>query len=165
MSTNLIYQQVVRGIKYGEYRCDKVIPWKRLRISHLSKHIQEDDLAALAAQQYFVEEGPLDVNRLESQLHNYLPEFELNGKEMARERWIQSIMYHYRKVHHREIVPEIYRTIEVFFSALEVWRQSSVTASRQGRSRVFREVQVASAIFEVSHTRMRPHYCFSGSYY
>ncbi|KIH64464.1 myosin head [Ancylostoma duodenale] len=80
VSTNLIYQQVVRGIKYGEYRCDK-----------------EDDLAALAAQQYFVEEGPLDVNRLESQLHNYLPDFELNGKEMARERWIQSIMYHYRR--------------------------------------------------------------------
>ncbi|KIH54034.1 myTH4 domain protein [Ancylostoma duodenale] len=80
VSTNLIYQQVVRGIKYGEYRCDK-----------------EDDLAALAAQQYFVEEGPLDVNRLESQLHNYLPDFELNGKEMARERWIQSIMYQYRR--------------------------------------------------------------------
>ncbi|KHJ85932.1 FERM protein [Oesophagostomum dentatum] len=80
VSTNLIYQQVVRGIKYGEYRCDK-----------------EDDLAVLAAQQYFVEEGPLDVNRLESQIHNYLPDFELNGKEMARERWIQSIMYHYRK--------------------------------------------------------------------
>ncbi|KAK6015900.1 myTH4 domain protein, partial [Ostertagia ostertagi] len=80
ISTNLIYQQVVRGIKYGEYRCDK-----------------EDDLASLAAQQYFIEEGLLDVNRLESQLHNYLPDFELNGKEMAKERWIQAIMYHYRR--------------------------------------------------------------------
>ncbi|XGW09151.1 hypothetical protein V3C99_011454 [Haemonchus contortus] len=80
ISTNLIYQQIVRGIKYGEYRCDK-----------------EDDLASFAAQQYFIEEGLLDVNRLESQLHNYLPDFELNGKELARERWIQAIMYHYRK--------------------------------------------------------------------
>ncbi|WKX93477.1 hypothetical protein Q1695_011059 [Nippostrongylus brasiliensis] len=80
ISTNLIYQQVVRGIRYGEYRCDK-----------------EDDLASLAAQQYYIEEGLLDVNRLESQLHNYLPDFELNGKELAKERWIQIIMYHYRR--------------------------------------------------------------------
>ncbi|CAI4233127.1 unnamed protein product [Auanema sp. JU1783] len=80
VATNLIYQQVIRGIKYGEYRCEK-----------------EDDLATLAAQQYFIDEGALDVNRLESQLHNYLPDVELNGKEMARERWTQLIMHQYRK--------------------------------------------------------------------
>ncbi|KAJ1347387.1 hypothetical protein KIN20_002426 [Parelaphostrongylus tenuis] len=80
ISTNLIYHQVVRGIKYGEYRCDK-----------------EGDMASLAAQQYCIEEGPFDVNRLESQIHNYLPDFELNGKELAKERWIQAVMYHYRR--------------------------------------------------------------------
>uniref|UniRef100_A0A1A9WQY3 Uncharacterized protein n=1 Tax=Glossina brevipalpis TaxID=37001 RepID=A0A1A9WQY3_9MUSC len=39
MATNLIYQQVVRDVKFGEYRCDKI----------------EEDLAMIAAQQYIIE--------------------------------------------------------------------------------------------------------------
>ena len=43
IATGLIYQQVIRGIRYGEYRCEK-----------------DDDLAMLSAQQYFVENGWLN---------------------------------------------------------------------------------------------------------
>lgn len=85
---------------------------------------QEDDLATLAAQQYFIEEGLLDVSRLESQLHNYLPDFELNGKEMAKERWIQAIMYQYRKVSQFRA-----RGVSPLISLIsEVWCQSSITS-------------------------------------
>ncbi|PIO53290.1 hypothetical protein TELCIR_25382, partial [Teladorsagia circumcincta] len=130
ISTNLIYQQVVRGIKYGEYRCDK-----------------EDDLASLAAQQYFIEEGLLDVNRLESQLHNYLPDFELNGKEMAKERWIQAIMYHYRRVrkHSARVFAVALRRIHFL---AEIWHQSTITPSRQGGCGDVCEIQMALAVLQ-----------------
>ena len=83
VSTNLIYQQVIRGIKYGEYRCDK-----------------EEDLVLLAAQQFFVDQnGPnLDIDKLESALQNYLPDFELTKKgKSTLEKWIQAVMHVFRK--------------------------------------------------------------------
>ncbi|KAE9550764.1 hypothetical protein FO519_006016 [Halicephalobus sp. NKZ332] len=83
ISTNLIYQQVIRGIKYGEYRCDR-----------------EEDLVLLAAQEFFVDQkGPdLDVEKLESALPNYLPDFELTKKgKSTLEKWMQSVMHVFRK--------------------------------------------------------------------
>ncbi|KAH3808644.1 hypothetical protein DPMN_137001, partial [Dreissena polymorpha] len=73
-ATNLIYQQVVRGIKFGEYRCDK-----------------EDDLAMIAAQQHYIEYGSnIGVERLQSLLPTYIPDSML-AKPNAISFWIQQV--------------------------------------------------------------------------
>ncbi|GMR32812.1 hypothetical protein PMAYCL1PPCAC_03007, partial [Pristionchus mayeri] len=80
VSTTLIYEQVARGIRYGEYRCDK-----------------DEDLALLCAQQYRIHEDSMDVKKLEEMLTRLLPDFEINNNSHAMERWMQLVMNAYRK--------------------------------------------------------------------
>ncbi|CAG5130123.1 unnamed protein product, partial [Candidula unifasciata] len=75
IATNLIYQQIVRGIKFGEYRCDK-----------------DEDIAMLAAQQYFIEYGQnIEIQRLQSLLPTYIPESCLQ-KPNSLQMWMNAVI-------------------------------------------------------------------------
>uniref|UniRef100_A0A672PU07 Unconventional myosin-VIIa-like n=1 Tax=Sinocyclocheilus grahami TaxID=75366 RepID=A0A672PU07_SINGR len=81
VATNLIYQQIVRGVKFGEYRCDR-----------------EEDLAELASQQYYVDYGSeILVERLLSLIPSYIPDREISSAKTV-ERWAQFIMAAHKKV-------------------------------------------------------------------
>ncbi|KAH0625252.1 hypothetical protein JD844_033621 [Phrynosoma platyrhinos] len=86
VATNLIYQQIVRGVKFGEYRCDK-----------------EEDLAELASQQYYVDYGSeMVLERLLNLIPSYIPDREITPSKTIEKpalrmasykmQWLQSIL-------------------------------------------------------------------------
>ncbi|CAB3368903.1 Hypothetical predicted protein [Cloeon dipterum] len=92
VATNLIYQQVVRGVKYGEYKCDK-----------------EEDVAMLAAQQYYIDHGSnLSPSILIGSLPIYLPDPYLIGpKEKVMDKWSTSVTQAFKKSYYvKESVPK-----------------------------------------------------------
>ncbi|TNN61986.1 Unconventional myosin-VIIa [Liparis tanakae] len=80
VATNLVYQQVVRGVKFGEYRCER-----------------EEDLAELSSQQYYVDYGS-DIlqDRLLTLIPSYLPDREISSSKTA-EKWAQLITTAHKK--------------------------------------------------------------------
>lgn len=71
VSTNLIYYQVAKGVKFGEYRCDS-----------------EKDLAMIAAQQHYIEYGPsIDPNVLRKVIVNYIPNQFIQSNDAALTKW------------------------------------------------------------------------------
>ncbi|XP_061103707.1 unconventional myosin-VIIa-like isoform X1 [Conger conger] len=80
VATNLIYQQTIRGVKFGEYRCDR-----------------EEDLVALASQQYYVSYGPeILQERLLSLVPSYIPDREISSAKTL-EKWAQLIVTAHKK--------------------------------------------------------------------
>uniref|UniRef100_A0A671TUZ3 Myosin VIIA n=1 Tax=Sparus aurata TaxID=8175 RepID=A0A671TUZ3_SPAAU len=81
VANNLIYQQIVRGVKFGEYRCER-----------------EEDLAELASQQYYVDYGSeILQDRLLSLIPSYIPDREITSTKTA-EKWVQLIINAHKKV-------------------------------------------------------------------
>ncbi|VDN29627.1 unnamed protein product [Gongylonema pulchrum] len=92
VSTDLIYQQIARGVKYGEYRNVKDGCLK-----------QEEELAVLTAQQYCIDHGCLiNTDNLEQSLLAYLPQNEIgDADENDNERWLQLVLHAFRKASSR----------------------------------------------------------------
>ncbi|XP_041973000.1 myosin-VIIa-like [Aricia agestis] len=71
VATNLIFHQVVKGVKFGEYRCSS-----------------EKDLAIIAAQQHYIEYGNrIDPNILRKVIVNYIPNQFIQSNDAALTKW------------------------------------------------------------------------------
>uniref|UniRef100_A0A8C7NP98 Myosin VIIA n=1 Tax=Oncorhynchus mykiss TaxID=8022 RepID=A0A8C7NP98_ONCMY len=80
VATNLIYQQTVRGVKFGEYRCER-----------------DEDLAELASQQYYVEYGSeILQERLLNLIPSYIPDREISSAKTT-DKWAQLVVSSHKK--------------------------------------------------------------------
>nr|CAB3264162.1 unconventional myosin-VIIa-like [Phallusia mammillata] len=78
VSTNLIYQQVIRGVKFGEYRVDN-----------------EMELVQLASKQHYIEHGAdIKPSLLNSVVENYLPDRMIAQK--STQHWVTLLANQHR---------------------------------------------------------------------
>ncbi|KAM9008237.1 unconventional myosin-VIIb isoform 2-T4 [Ara ararauna] len=79
ISTDLIYHQVIRGIRFGEYRCEK-----------------EEDLVEIGAKYCYIQFGDSIHNDLvQKVLHDCIPAKQLKSKPL--EKWVSLITYAHAK--------------------------------------------------------------------
>lgn len=76
VATNLIYQQIIRGLKYGEYRPST-----------------EGDIASLIAQQYYIDNGPvMNPKILHTRIGEYMPSYLVQKGEGNLQMWENKII-------------------------------------------------------------------------
>lgn len=82
----------VKLIRENEIRCDK-----------------EEDLAMIAAQQYFIEYGTdMAMERLFTLLPNFIPDYCLTGIDKAIDRWAALVLQAYKKSYYlKEKIPSL----------------------------------------------------------
>ncbi|XP_059711231.1 unconventional myosin-VIIb [Haemorhous mexicanus] len=79
VSTDLIYHQVIRGVRFGEYRCDK-----------------EEDLVEIGAKYCYIQFGDTIHNELvQKVLHDCIPVKQLKSKPL--EKWVSLVTYAHAK--------------------------------------------------------------------
>ncbi|KAF2985564.1 hypothetical protein EK904_009077 [Melospiza melodia maxima] len=79
VSTDLIYHQVIRGVRFGEYRCDK-----------------EEDLVEIGAKYCYIQFGDTIHSELvQKVLHDCIPVKQLKSKPL--EKWVSLVTYAHAK--------------------------------------------------------------------
>ncbi|XP_044267931.1 myosin-VIIa-like [Tribolium madens] len=82
VATNLIYHQVIRGLKFGEYRCSV-----------------EGDVATLAATQYYVDNGPqINPEILHTRIGEYMPTYLVKKGQKNLDEWEKRIKEAFSKL-------------------------------------------------------------------